>query len=80
MWRFLSALALAASICGFHRSLESSVTPRYLTSFTKGTDIPRRESLLSRFHLRFLVNMMASVLMALSFTPIEEHQESMMLR
>ena len=25
------------------------MTPKYLTSFTKGTDVPRRESLLSRF-------------------------------
>ena len=64
----------------FHKSLESSVTPRKRTEVTRGTMLPLTVMGLSRDHLRLRVNMMVWDLRALSLTPIDVHHLLMMVR
>lgn len=74
------ALLQIVSMWGIQFSLESSVTPRYLTVVSSVSVCPSMRKGLSRVHLRFLVNIIVVVLTVLNLTPIVLHHLLMMLR
>ena len=74
------ALLHELSMCAVQVSLESRVNPKYLTVVTNGMVEFITFKGLSSDHLRFLVNMIAWDLRALSLTPMVEHHEFIVLR